>query len=418
MKFAGKLINTLTLALVFAFCQLPLSANGEEMRTIKGNLQYRERVALPGDAVVVVEARGWRKTLLGEIRIRAEGRQVPLSFSMDLPDGVAAKVTAGILVGGRPRWVSGEIEVAGGTDPVDLGMVPMRAFEPLLFPTTYKCGDREIQVGVLDDEAVMEIGDERIPLMRERSGSGARYAAEGDAETFFWTKGDTAYVSLRGERLDECRRIPPDSPKPYIARGHEPGWSLRIENGQFELIMNTGADRMTAPLPNVRVEAGRYVLEIADPAIRITLSETLCRDTATDMPYPDTVTVETGDTTRNGCGGDPVDLLVGTEWVVEDIGGGGIIDRSHLTLVFDRNGRVSGSGGCNNFNAGFSMSGEGVSFGSAAATMKACSEALMKQERRFFEALAKVSRIDFDPVTNALLLIAGDKDIAIRARRS
>ena len=127
-------------------------------------------------------------------------------------------------------------------------------------------------------------------------------------------------------------------------------------------------------------------------------------------PYPQTVSVTTGEGVLNGCGGEPIDLLAGLEWVVEDIAGGGIIDSSRVTMEFDAaSRRVAGSGGCNRYNAAFDLSGEGLSIGPAAATMMACAEALMEQEWRFFDLLQRVSRFDIDE-TGALLLYINDQD--------
>ena len=56
------------------------------------------------------------------------------------------------------------------------------------------------------------------------------------------------------------------------------------------------------------------------------MAETICRDSMTGMPYPETVTVETREQTLRGCGGAPIELLTGREWVVEDISGEGRID--------------------------------------------------------------------------------------------
>lgn len=391
------------------------TAMADDHRKLTGQVQYRERIALAPDATVIVEARGWQDTLLGESQFSSEGSQVPLPFELSVPAGVAARVVAGIRVDGRPRWIGDIVSRAPGYGPLDLGSLILRAADPLLFPSTYRCGDREIRVGLLDDNAVMEIGDERFTLVRAISGSGARYEAEGDRKTVFWSKGETAFVSLRGEQLAECHRIARDAPQPYVARGHEPEWSLAVENGSLRLVAGIGAEPIKARLPAVRVEGGSYVVEGADRALRITLTETLCRDSATGMPHPDAISVETGGVTLAGCGGDPLALLTGAEWVVEDIAGGGIIDRSHVTLVFDGLDRVAGSGGCNNYNGAFTISGEGVSFGPAAATMKACSEALMNQERRFFQTLAGVNRFDIDKDSGALVLIGPGETVALRA---
>jgi heat shock protein HslJ len=136
----------------------------------------------------------------------------------------------------------------------------------------------------------------------------------------------------------------------------------------------------------------------------------------TGMPYPETVTLVTPEGELRGCGGDPVSLLDGGEWVIEDVAGGGIIDSAHLTIAFREGGAVGGMGGCNRYAAGFTLSGEGLTIGPAAATMMACEEALMRLEQALFEVLPTVTRFDIDE-TGALMLYGPEDAPVIVARR-
>ena len=83
-------------------------------------------------------------------------------------------------------------------------------------------------------------------------------------------------------------------------------------------------------------------------------------------------------------------------WLVEDIGGRGVIDRARSTIAFDDQGRVSGSGGCNQFNGPVSIEGSSLTFGPLASTRRACTEALMNQEDRFFAALDAARTYRYD----------------------
>lgn len=86
--------------------------------------------------------------------------------------------------------------------------------------------------------------------------------------------------------------------------------------------------------------------------------------------------------------------LVNTEWLLEDLGGTGVIDRIQTTLRFDSSNRLVGSGGCNQYFAEYQTSGEsGIKIGAIGATRKACPPAVMDQEMRFFQALERSQRI-------------------------
>ena len=94
----------------------------------------------------------------------------------------------------------------------------------------------------------------------------------------------------------------------------------------------------------------------------------------------------------------------GIVWRAEDVGGGGIIDRSRATLTFGADGRISGSASCNHYSGSYALDRGALSFTSAlVATQKACVPSLMDQERRFLAILAAASRIELLP-TGALLL--------------
>lgn len=85
--------------------------------------------------------------------------------------------------------------------------------------------------------------------------------------------------------------------------------------------------------------------------------------------------------------------LIGSAWVAEEIGGRAAVDRARSTLEFFTPGRVSGLAACNRYTGPVSFNGDGVAFGNFAATRMMCSEALMEQEQKFLETLAKADRL-------------------------
>jgi len=96
--------------------------------------------------------------------------------------------------------------------------------------------------------------------------------------------------------------------------------------------------------------------------------------------------------------------IEGIIWRAEDIGGGGIIDRSRATLTFEADGRISGSASCNDYSGSYALDRGALSFTSAlVATQKACVPSLMDQEQRFLAVLGAARQIELLP-TGALLL--------------
>jgi heat shock protein HslJ/membrane-bound inhibitor of C-type lysozyme len=278
--------------------------------------------------------------------------------------------------------------------------------------TLYDCGGTPIltRMGEGGAGATMRIGEETYALVPVVSASGARFEAEGDPSTVFWSKGMEATVTRAGEDLPACAL----SEEPgWSAQGNEPFWTAGLR-GLTLALDRLGEDAEALDLAGPVWADGALVLEGEGVVLRSVAA--ICRDTMTGMPYPETVEIAMGDDTLRGCGGDPVSLLEGGEWVVEDIGGGGLPDDARVTLAFDGSGRVAGAGGCNRWSGGYTLTGEGLTFGPAAATRMACAPALMEVEGRFFAALEQVMGFDMDE-TGSLRLLGPDGAALLVARR-
>lgn len=91
----------------------------------------------------------------------------------------------------------------------------------------------------------------------------------------------------------------------------------------------------------------------------------------------------------------PTGLIAGKRQV-EDINGKGIIDRSNVTVVFDAQGRVSGSTGCNNYSGTYSVEGSKIEMGALKVTKRGCVPSLEMQQQRFVIILQKVSSWTID----------------------
>ncbi|NJL83635.1 MAG: META domain-containing protein [Chloroflexaceae bacterium] len=116
----------------------------------------------------------------------------------------------------------------------------------------------------------------------------------------------------------------------------------------------------------------------------------------------------------HGCGDQSLALLQGAEWVVEDINGKGIIDRSRVTLNFLEENRLVGMASCNNYITTYSLTGEGLTISQAAATLKACTPALMNQEQLFLEVLKNIQQ--FEISADGTLILQTNDQRTITAR--
>ena len=113
--------------------------------------------------------------------------------------------------------------------------------------------------------------------------------------------------------------------------------------------------------------------------------------------------------------------LAGTSWNVTMINNGrqavvGIVDGSTVTMAFDNAGRVSGTTGCNQYNAAYTADGDTLRFSAVASTRMACADpAVDEQEQAFLRALEAVESLHFE--SDRLDLRGADGELAIILQR-
>lgn len=95
--------------------------------------------------------------------------------------------------------------------------------------------------------------------------------------------------------------------------------------------------------------------------------------------------------------------LENTAWLAQDLGGGPVTEQSMITLAFDDQGQVFGSGGCNRYTGSYSREGDALHLGPVAATRMACPEAVLDQESAWFAFLESVVR--YEHTAEGLLLL-------------
>src|SRR5262249_33694844 len=94
--------------------------------------------------------------------------------------------------------------------------------------------------------------------------------------------------------------------------------------------------------------------------------------------------------------------LKGIAWTATGVnnGKGGVattVQTEHLTALFGPDGALSGSGGCNDFNATYTVRGsDGLTIGAIASTRKACADDVMQEESAYFTALANTATYKID----------------------
>ncbi|MGN6391365.1 MAG: YbaY family lipoprotein [Gemmatimonadales bacterium] len=98
--------------------------------------------------------------------------------------------------------------------------------------------------------------------------------------------------------------------------------------------------------------------------------------------------------------------LVGTSWVLEDIGGTAAIDAPHATLEFPEADRAVGNGSCNRFSGGLTLGDSTLAFSRMLSTKIACPPPVMSQEAKYLQALQGAERYALEG-TSLLIYVKG-----------
>lgn len=193
------------------------------------------------------------------------------------------------------------------------------------------------------------------------------------------------------------------------AHGYNPEWALNISDGRLTLrtalqLQQPPPDVLAAAPDPVRTDGTlRYTTVAAQGALLTTFSPSACTDAIQGSVHPYQVDVRYAGLHYQGCGGDPVALLQGQEWVVEDIAARGIMDRSRITLQFGTSGDLGGRASCGPYAGRYALADGQLRLNATPPpaamqtlpAIKICPPALRRQDTAFFEVLAAVSRWDF-----------------------
>lgn len=98
----------------------------------------------------------------------------------------------------------------------------------------------------------------------------------------------------------------------------------------------------------------------------------------------------------------PVELT--GNWKVEQIMGQPSVDYSPVQINFEENGRLTGNNSCNLFFGTYKVDGSQLTLTPGGATMKACVDSLMAQEKLFNLALPQVKSAE---MKNGKLILEG-----------
>lgn len=177
----------------------------------------------------------------------------------------------------------------------------------------WQCGEMRISARFdnVADQATLSAAGRELLLRHAMSGSGARYAD--DLGNEFWSKGDSAQLTLAGEERRDCSLA--DEPSPwdeaksrgigFRAIGNEPGWLVEVGQGEAPALhaeLDYGARKVDVehaqPMAH---DAGFHGKTASGLKVELRIDRSACRDDA-DVKYEATAVLAVGGQEYKGCG--------------------------------------------------------------------------------------------------------------------
>lgn len=296
--------------------------------SIVGTATYRERIRVPGAQLHVQlidsQLADTQAAVIAEIRIDdASGPPYRFTLPFDtakVRDGGRYGLHASLYDGDGRLWfvTDSRTPVTPGQEiAVQLAMVrasaePGAATAPAGDEAVvhWQCGDLRVASRFEPSPAAVQLwwSGRTATLPQATAASGARYAG---ADNEFWTRGDTARLTLAGDEARECTRSDVVSPWyeaaqrgiAFRAVGNEPGWWVEVGTGATPTIraeLDHGERSVEA---TGRVTGNGFAGEAADgAAIALSVRREACSDGMSGEAFEAAAELRVGDRTFRGCG--------------------------------------------------------------------------------------------------------------------
>ncbi|HTH43848.1 MAG TPA: YbaY family lipoprotein [Oxalicibacterium sp.] len=189
---------------------------------LQGSVTYRERIALPVDARIIVRLEDVsRKDASGAFVAQQTLRprtEVPIAFDLHyLPSAIDTRRSYALhasIVDAQDEllWISPEPTLVQFNETAPIVLTLDRALNPSAPPPPavntvvgFKCEDFAFIAKFFPAKVEIALAGRTLSLPQVLSGSGARYS---DGKTTFWNKGDTAMFHMNGTDYKGCRADP------------------------------------------------------------------------------------------------------------------------------------------------------------------------------------------------------------------
>lgn len=278
--------------------------------------------------------------------------------------------------------------------------------------THYQCGAIDFSVLQQEQTVLLSYGSEQEMLAQAVSGSGARYSNDKEPVTQYWSKGNEADITWRGQEMPLCVERG-TLPKHFTARGNEPFWQVAV-NPQHMALTTPQSEAIIDLKPAAVVSEQPYEWRIESTTNKhLIVIDRLCRDSMSGRLYPYQVDLQESDRMYSGCGGDSEWLLQGVNWELVEFEGYALNSKP-ATIQFLKDSQLAGFNGCNRYFGSYNMGGELAQLRITGSTKMACSDAADELSRQFSDVLERVYQVNIDNNGRLVLSTRGGRQMVFK----
>ena len=196
------------------FCSvLALTAAATEseqpQREVSGQIMVLERMALPDDAMLIVDLTTAQDSPVIGLRELTAGRQAPFDFVLQVPQDEMLVLRVGLRALDDALWLSEPLAIAPGRDPVDTGPLRAPRIPQMGAAELLSCGNQLVEAGMLPDSLRIRLNEQIMTLTPQVTGTGALYVDDTNPATSLHLRDETALLRIDGAELSECAVIRP-----------------------------------------------------------------------------------------------------------------------------------------------------------------------------------------------------------------
>lgn len=181
----------------------------------------------------------------------------------------------------------------------------------------YNCGETQLQATYYDSVLDVQLDGKVLRFEQTIAASGARFfhsaIEEGVEGDIFWSKGADATLMMGDDRIFVCTQVEPStmaSKGQYKALGQEPGWMVLVDGNRMDVQTNYGEEQKTIEGVKTTPSGKGTRFQAGDTTLTVTYG--ICQDSMSGIYFSDSVKLETGGQTYNGCGGYLVEQVAET----------------------------------------------------------------------------------------------------------